>query len=293
MSAPQKQPRHSRHLLLQFKGTTLAELKELASIHSKAGHQMQQTIRDRRITHDPDSGNPTGDFSEHYAPATLGLIRKEIYYRERFGGTTVSEKYPEIFTVKGPKSPQAIKKQDKKLLKQYDKYLETKDLDGPKFYQNGSYKDITRVTLSNGLTMREEKFCLAYIATADPIEAWIKSGYDHSYPNYDVHARMWVRQPKIQERINELMEEAKEKMRWSADKVLDRFDEIYKSSMAEQDHTNASRSMEQIAKHLGMFIDRSESRVGNLDSMKTEDIDTDISKLADVVGLKVVNGGKD
>lgn len=293
MSAPQKQPRQSRHLLLQFKGTTLAELKELASIHSKAGHQMQQTIRDRRITHDPDSGNPTGDFSEHYAPATLGLIRKEIYYRERFGGTTVSEKYPEIFTVKGPKSPQAIKKQDKKLLKQYDKYLETKDLDGPKFYQNGSYKDITRVTLSNGLTMREEKFCLAYIATADPIEAWIKSGYDHSYPNYDVHARMWVRQPKIQERINELMEEAKEKMRWSADKVLDRFDEIYKSSMAEQDHTNASRSMEQIAKHLGMFIDRSESRVGNLDSMKTEDIDTDISKLANVVGLKVVNGGKD
>jgi phage terminase small subunit len=254
---------------------------------------MQQTIRDRRITHDPDAGNPTSDFSEHYAPVTLGLIRKEIYYRERFGGTTVSEKYPEIFTVKGPKSPQAIKKQDKKLLKQYDKYLETKDLDGPKFYQNGSYKDITRVTLSNGLTMREEKFCLAYIATADPIEAWIKSGYDHSYPNYDVHARMWVRQPKIQERINELMEEAKEKMRWSADKVLDRFDEIYKSSMAEQDHTNASRSMEQIAKHLGMFIDRSESRVGNLDGMKTEDIDTDISKLADVVGLKVVNGGKD
>jgi phage terminase small subunit len=293
MSAHQKQPRHSRHLLLQYKGTTLDELKELASIHSKAGHRMQQTIRDRRITHDPDAGNPTGDFSEHYAPATLGLIRKEIYYRERFGGTTVSEKYPELFTVKGPKSPQAIKKQDKKLLKQYDKYLETKDLDGPKFYQNGSYKDITRVTLSNGLTMREEKFCLNYIATADPIEAWIKSGYDHSYPNYDVHARMWVRQPKIQERINELMEEAKEKMRWNADTVLDRFDEIYKSSMAEQDHTNASRSMEQIAKHLGMFIDRSESRVGNLDSMKSEDIDTDISKLADVVGLKVVNGGKD
>ena len=75
---------------------------------------MQQTISDRRITHDPDK-NP-GDFSEHYAPVTLGLIRKEIYYRERFGGTTVSEKYPELFTVKGPKSPQAIKKQDKKLL---------------------------------------------------------------------------------------------------------------------------------------------------------------------------------
>jgi uncharacterized HAD superfamily protein len=89
------------------------------------------------------------------------------------------------------------------------------------------------------------------------------------------------------------MEEAKVKMRWDADMVLDRFNEIYKSSMAEQDHTNASRSMEQIAKHLGMFVDRTEQRIGSLDSLKSEDIDTDISKLAGVVGLKVVNGGKD
>jgi phage terminase small subunit len=275
-----------RHLLLQYKGATLGELKELAAIHDKAGHAVQQA------RFDPDKN--TSDFSEYYAPATLGLIRKEIYYREGFGGTTISEKYPDIFTVRGPKNGTELKKQDKKLLKEYDKYLETKDLkNGPDFYKNGSYRDITRVTLSNGLTMREEKFCLNYIATADPIEAWIKSGYDHSYPKYDIHAREWVRQPKIQERINELMEEAKVKMRWDADTVLDRFNEIYKSSMAEQDHTNASRSMEQIAKHLGMFVDRTEQRIGSLDSLKSEDIDTDISKLAGVVGLKVVNGGKD
>ena len=275
-----------RHLLLQYKGATLGELKELAAIHAKAGHAVQQA------RFDPDKN--TSDFSEYYAPATLGLIRKEIYYREGFGGTTISEKYPDIFTVRGPKNGTELKKQDKKLLKEYDKYLETKDLkNGPDFYKNGSYRDITRVTLSNGLTMREEKFCLNYIATADPIEAWIKSGYDHSYPKYDIHAREWVRQPKIQERINELMEEAKVKMRWDADMVLDRFNEIYKSSMAEQDHTNASRSMEQIAKHLGMFVDRTEQRIGSLDSLKSEDIDTDISKLAGVVGLKVVNGGKD
>mgnify|MGYP002640482868 CR=1 FL=1 len=275
-----------RHLLLQYKGATLGELKELAAIHDKAGHAVQQA------RFDPDKN--TSDFSEYYAPATLGLIRKEIYYREGFGGTTISEKYPDIFTVRGPKNGIELKKQDKKLLKEYDKYLETKDLkNGPDFYKNGSYRDITRVTLSNGLTMREEKFCLNYIATADPIEAWIKSGYDHSYPKYDIHAREWVRQPKIQERINELMEEAKVKMRWDADMVLDRFNEIYKSSMAEQDHTNASRSMEQIAKHLGMFVDRTEQRIGSLDSLKSEDIDTDISKLAGVVGLKVVNGGKD
>jgi phage terminase small subunit len=269
-----------------IQGATLGELKELAAIHDKAGHAVQQA------RFDPDKN--TSDFSEYYAPATLGLIRKEIYYREGFGGTTISEKYPDIFTVRGPKNGTELKKQDKKLLKEYDKYLETKDLkNGPDFYKNGSYRDITRVTLSNGLTMREEKFCLNYIATADPIEAWIKSGYDHSYPKYDIHAREWVRQPKIQERINELMEEAKVKMRWDADMVLDRFNEIYKSSMAEQDHTNASRSMEQIAKHLGMFVDRTEQRIGSLDSLKSEDIDTDISKLAGVVGLKVVNGGKD
>ena len=107
MSTHQKKPRD--HLLLQYKGSTLAELKELASIHSKAGHQMQQTI------HDPDTRNPS-DFSEHYAPATLGLIRKEIYYREGFGGTTISKKHPDIFTIKGPKNGETLTKQDNKLL---------------------------------------------------------------------------------------------------------------------------------------------------------------------------------
>jgi len=41
-----------------------------------------------------------------------------------------------------------------------------------------------------------------------------------------------------------------------------------------------------------MYVERSEQRIGSLDGMKTEDVDKDISKLANVVGLKVVNGGK-
>ena len=81
-------------------------------------------------------------------------------------------------------------------------------------------------------------------------------------------------------------------MTWDAEKVLKRFDEIYQKALDEQDFTNATRSMENIAKHLGMYVERSEQRIGSLDGMKTEDIDKDISKLADVVGLKVVNGGK-
>ena len=90
-----------RHLLLQYKGATLGELKELAAIHDKAGHAVQQA------RFDPDKN--TSDFSEYYAPATLGLIRKEIYYREGFGGTTISEKYPDIFTVRGPKNGTELK----------------------------------------------------------------------------------------------------------------------------------------------------------------------------------------
>jgi hypothetical protein len=118
------------------------------------------------------------------------------------------------------------------------------------------------------------------------------SGYDISYEGWERHAVTWREIPKIKARIIELIDEAKEKMTWDAEKVLNRFDEIYQKALDEQDFTNATRSMENIAKHLGMYVERSEQRIGSLDGMKTEDIDKDISKLADVVGLKVVNGGK-
>ena len=65
--------------------------------------------------------------------------------------------------------------------------------------------------------------------------------------------------------------------------------------MGENDFTNANRSMETIARHLGMFIEKSEQKIkmsGFSDEDEEEKLNKDIDKLADMVGLKVVEGGK-
>ena len=84
-------------------------------------------------------------------------------------------------------------------------------------------------------------------------------------------------------------------MAWNADKVLEKVSSVYENAMDENDFTNANRSMETIARHLGMFVDKSEQRVklSNFSDEDSEDkIEKDIANLADVVGLKVVDGGK-
>lgn len=51
--------------------------------------------------------------------------------------------------------------------------------------------------------------------------------------------------------------------------------------------------MENIGKHLGMFVDVSKIEQNITTSeLLTNDTDKDIERLADVVGLKIVKGGK-
>ena len=63
------------------------------------------------------------------------------------------------------------------------------------------------------------------------------------------------------------------------------------------EYTNANRSIESVAKHLGMFIDRSENvnktTISHLESGDDDDsIDNDIKRLAEIAGFKVIEGGK-
>ena len=84
-------------------------------------------------------------------------------------------------------------------------------------------------------------------------------------------------------------------MAWNADKVLEKVSSVYENAMAENDFTNANRSMETIARHLGMFVDKSEQRVklSHFSDADSEDkIEKDIENLAEAIGLKVVDGGK-
>ena len=84
-------------------------------------------------------------------------------------------------------------------------------------------------------------------------------------------------------------------MAWSADHVLQRLDEVYQHAVQNGDYTNANRSIENVAKHLGMFVDRTEQKIKMTtlsDTDSSEDVKKDIDRLAGIAGFKVIEGGK-
>ena len=148
-----------------------------------------------------------------------------------------------------------------------------------------------------GMSPKQEKFCMEYIATGDSLTAYKSAGYAPGKNHSDTRRRACtlLKRPKIEQRINDLREVALDRMAWSADHVLQRLDEVYQHSLSNGDYTNANRSVENVAKHLGMFIDRSEQRIkmGALgDSEEKQDVQKDIQRLAEMAGLKVIEGGK-
>ena len=142
-----------------------------------------------------------------------------------------------------------------------------------------------------GLTPRQEKFCLEYMKTGDPEHAFKASGYKSK--RLKAGANRLFEKPLIQIRLNEIREQALKDIKVNAEKVIDRILEVYDAAMQESDYTNANRAMESVGKHLGMFVDRSEQKVTQLTKGdEPEDVKRDIHRLAEVIGFKVVDGGK-
>ena len=132
---------------------------------------------------------------------------------------------------------------------------------------------------------------MEYAATGDELEAFKKAGYreDDTDGLTRRRARQLLNNKKVQARIAEFQELALKRISWTKEKVLEKMNEVYQSAMTESDHTNANRALESIGKHLGMFVDLSkvEQKI-TTEELLSKDVDKDIERLADVVGLKLV-----
>jgi hypothetical protein len=148
-----------------------------------------------------------------------------------------------------------------------------------------------------GMSPKQEKFCMEFIATGDSLIAYKEAGYAPGKNHSDTRRRAstLLKKPKIEQRINDLREVAIDRMAWSADHVLQRLDEVYQHAVQNGDYTNANRSIENVAKHLGMFVDRTEQKIKMTtlsDTDSSEDVKKDIDRLAGIAGFKVIEGGK-
>jgi len=159
-------------------------------------------------------------------------------------------------------------------------------------------KLFTRSQLVGGLSPKQEKFAMEFMATGDIVHAYKAAGYALGKKESTTRQRAWAvyhTNKKIKKRVDNLREEALRRMAWNADKVLEKVSAVYENAMGDGDFTNANRSMETIARHLGMFVEKSEQKIkmSNFSDADTEEkIEGDIKNLADMVGLKVVKGGK-
>jgi len=141
-----------------------------------------------------------------------------------------------------------------------------------------------------GLTIKQQKFAEAYIATNDASKALIDAGYapvvrtdtgELDKSKTAKRAQQYLSNPKIRAYVETLREEVVEKVSWTAEKVIDKMYQTYLRATDNDDYTNANRSMESIAKHLGMFVDKKE--IKQEFSSMTGSSDDDIQKLADAV----------
>ena len=149
-----------------------------------------------------------------------------------------------------------------------------------------------------GLTIKQQKFAEAYVGTNNASQSLIDAGYapvvrtdtgELDKSKTAKRAQQYLSNPKIRAYVETIREEVIEKVSWTAEKVIDKMYQTYLRATDNDDYTNANRSMESIAKHLGMFVDKKE--IKQEFSSMTGSSDDDIQKLADVIGLKVVKSG--
>ena len=159
-----------------------------------------------------------------------------------------------------------------------------------------------------GLTRKQIRFAEEYIATNDATHALLEAGYapvkkadgDLDRTRTGRRAQQYLANPKLRAYIEILRDDVVEKVSWDAQKVLDKMYQTYMRSTEAEDYTNANRSLENMGKHLGMFIDKKEIKqhphFHGADSTFTSDLDADIKNLAAISGyevdLKVIDGGK-
>jgi hypothetical protein len=129
-----------------------------------------------------------------------------------------------------------------------------------------------------GMTKRDCYIAAGYKPCSNPVFTSAKA--------YELSMHPWVR-----EELRKVMEEASKKTVLTIAKVLDNYNKVYEAALKDGDYAAATRAMELYGKHLGMFIERSESgKPGAFSGKSLEDVNREIKALAAAQGLVLSEG---
>lgn len=136
-------------------------------------------------------------------------------------------------------------------------------------------------TNADGLTAKQERFCIEYMKDLNKEKAYIRAGYSGS-PQGNV-SRLFNK-PVVQKRIAELQRMKFEEAKLTVSKVEESLIRIAENAEAEGRYSAAIRAWELLGKYLGMFDQRLEVTVH---SDKTEEeLDAEIDRLQRMVHLE-------
>lgn len=133
-------------------------------------------------------------------------------------------------------------------------------------------------------TEKQHLFAKHYAANGrrSKLEAMLKAGYNSPHHRVLIqNANATLARPGFEELIRAFELEGKARMKIAVEDVVKWFNDIATAAMAAGDFTNANRSMESLAKYLGMFIERKE--VTHRVVQNKEELDARIKELTEVL----------
>ena len=111
------------------------------------------------------------------------------------------------------------------------------------------------------LSIKQDKFCLELIKDFNATQAAIRAGYTNSKHSH-IYAYKLLQNITIQQRITELTQKQAEKAEITVEWVIQELKQLYtrcQSSLTSKGAiAGATKQLELLGKHIGMWIDRSE-----------------------------------
>jgi|TARA_R110000824_G_scaffold330162_1_gene516946 phage terminase small subunit len=191
--------------------------------------------------------------------------------------------------------PEVLRK-ERDRLEQDEEFLRLMNLPEPEFLSSPQrFNDPAcklRRTQMTALPFRlspmQYKFAYEFIETGDAYQAYINTGYsvgDKKPFLIRGKAKELLQTPKVAAFVNYIRDKTMDKLSIKVEDIIEKFMSTYNQAMESADFTNANRALENLGKHLGMFVERQliEQKV----TMSSDELDREIAKYQSVIDSSV------
>ena len=189
-----------------------------------------------------------------------------------------------------------VLERERKRLEADEEFRRLAELPEPEFLSRpqrfNDPRDKLRRTQMTALPFRlspmQYKFAYEFIETGDAYQAYMNAGYsvgDKKPFLIRGRAKELLQTPKVAAFINYIRDKTMEKLVIKVEDIIEKFMTTYNQAMDSADFTNANRALENLGKHMGMFVER--SLVEQKITMSADELDREIARYQTIIDTHV------